>query len=113
MSIHEADSFKGEVGRNRLDKEVEQAIHEANVQTIGAVAGTVDKDSFIRSAITVSRLRAAYLKNLLALEVASDGQVPDETAIADLKRRREAYEEALQGFGALRHAFKRGYLQLT
>ena len=61
----------------------------------------------------LSRLRAAYLKNLLALEVASDGQVPDETAIADLKRRREAYEEALQGFGALRHAFKRGYLQLT
>ena len=113
MSIHEADSFKGAVGRNRLDQEVEQAIHEANVQTIGAVAGSVDKDSFIRAAVTVSRLRAAYLKNVLALEVASDGEVPDDTAIAELKCRREAYEEALQGFAALRHAFKRGYIQLA
>ncbi len=112
MSMHEIDSFKGEVGRNRLDQEVEQAIHEANVQTIGAVAGNVDKDGFIRSAVTVSRLRAAYLKDVLALEVASDGELPDEAAIAGLKRRREAYEEALQGFGALRHALKRGYIDL-
>ncbi len=113
MSIHENDSFMDEVGRNRLDHEVERAIHEANVVTIGAIAGQVDKDSFIRSAATVSRLRASYLKDVLALEVASDGQVPDDAAIAGLKRRREAYEEALQGFGALRHAFKRGYFEIS
>ena len=113
MSVHDIDNFKGEVGRNRLDQEVEQAIYEANVHTIGAVAGDVDKGSFIRAAVTVSRLRAAYLKNVLAVEVADDGQVPDDAAIAELKRRREAYEEALQGFGALRHALKRGYIQLT
>ncbi|MDP6709449.1 MAG: hypothetical protein QF893_24175 [Alphaproteobacteria bacterium] len=113
MSIHEIDSFKGEVGRNRLDQEVEQAVHEANVQTIGSVTGAVDKDSFIRAAVTVSRLRAAYLKNVLALEVAVDGKVPDDAAIEALRHRREAYEEALQGFGALRHALKRGYFELA
>ena len=36
----------------------------------------------------------------------------DQTSSLDLGELREAYEEALAGFGALRHALERSYITL-
>ena len=62
MSIHEIDDLRGERVRNRVFQQLELAIQEANRQTIGNVTGEVTIETFMRLAVTVSRLRAAYLK---------------------------------------------------
>ena len=113
MSIHEIDNLRGERVRNRIFQQLELAIQEANRQTIGSVTGEVTIETFMRAAVTVSRLRAAYLKKVLEFEVINDGGLQDDEAIRELRLRREAYEEALHGFGAMRHALKRGYFDLS
>ena len=113
MNIHEMDNLRDERIRNRVFQQLEQAIQEANKQAIGNVTGEVTIETFMRAAVTVSRLRAAYLKNVLEFEVTKDGALQEGEAISELRLRREAYEEALHGFGAMRHALKRGYLDLS
>jgi len=50
---------------------------------------------------------------VLKLTAESGDKALDPTSILDLRQMREAYEEALHGFGALRHALERGYFDLT
>jgi len=110
VSIHEHDSFTEELKRERVFHEFEQAIREANTSCISRVTGGIGKEHFLKAAIAVARLRADYLNAVLCL--ADGNRCADESA-NELKRRREAYEEALLGFGALRHALKRGYFELS
>ena len=112
MSVHEIDDLQGEVARGRVFQELEQAIREANTLAIGDVAGSVSKEAIMRAAAMVARLRAAYLEAVLRLEAESDTML-DADAISALRGHRQAYEEALLGFGALRHALKRGYFELA
>lgn len=95
--------------QRRFLEEVEMAIRGANREIIGHTLPDLNRDSFIRLAVSVARLRADYLAALLA----TDWAHPDDTACHDLRRRREMYEEARDGFDALRHAIERGYADLT
>ena len=113
MSIHEIDDLRGERARNRVFQQLDIAIQEANKQTIGNVTGAVSVETLIRAAVTVSQLRAAYLKKVIEFEVDDDGGLQGSEAVSELRSRREAYEEALHGFGAIRHALKRGYFDLS
>lgn len=101
------DSFATE----RLSQEFEQAILEVNRRHIRAATGGVRKEHFMRAADNVARLRASYLSAVLRLEAAAEP--PPAAELQRVRELRLAYEEALQGFDALRHALKRGYFDLA
>lgn len=101
------DSFAGE----RLSQEFEQSIRELNDRHIRAATGGVRKDHFLRAAENVARLRALYLTAVLRLETGSEPPPPEQ--FEELRELRRAFEEALRGFAALRHALKRGYFALA
>ena len=74
--------------------------------------GPLSKDQILRVAGAVSKLRSRYLAEVIKLgATASSGDLVP-TAALELRELREAYEEALQGFGALRHAMERGYVDM-
>lgn len=101
------ESFAGE----RVFQEFEQSIRELNCRHIRAATGGIQKQHFLRAAENVARLRASYLNAVLRLETASEPPPPEQSDA--LRQLRMAYEEALQGFAALRHALKRGYFELA
>ncbi len=113
MPEHEIEGFEDDRTRRRMFQEFEQAIRESNRTAIAAATGGISKEHVLRVAITVSRLRARYLKEVLKLSAESGDRALDPTAILDLRQMREAYEEALHGFSALRHALERGYIELS
>ncbi|MSP20999.1 MAG: hypothetical protein EXQ93_05675 [Alphaproteobacteria bacterium] len=113
MAEHDLDVFDDDRSRRRIFQEFDQAIRESNRAAVSAATGAITKDSVLRVAITVSRLRARYLREVLKLSSEGGDRALDPTAILDLRQMREAYEEALSGFGALRHALERGYFDLA
>jgi hypothetical protein len=93
----------------RFLEEVEMAIRGANQEIIGHTLPHLNRDAFIRLAVSVARLRADYMAAVLDM----DWTAPGETAFTDLGRRRHMYEEARSGFEALRHAIEMGYAELS
>jgi len=105
-------ALRDEHDNRRLHYELEHAIKAINCEQIGTVTGAVTKTRFIEVARMVACLRARYLHRVLELG-ADCPEACIETEVAlELKRLREAYNEALEGFAALEHALQRGYLQL-
>lgn len=88
--------------------EVERSIRHANREVIHARIPALDETSFVKLAREVARLRADYLEYALA---AVDRHDSAETS-AELRLRREAYEEATHAFEALQRAIKRGYVEI-
>ncbi|SLN45607.1 hypothetical protein [Oceanibacterium hippocampi] len=107
---HELDSFQHELDEQRLFQQFEQGIRGANSKAIGETIGRIDAERFLAVAVKVSELRAAYLAKVVALGAAT----PEATGalLDELRAARGNYVEALEGFGALRHALKRGYFEL-
>ncbi|ABC22531.1 hypothetical protein [Rhodospirillum rubrum] len=89
-------------------EDVEQAIRASNREIIGAKIPGLDRKSFYRMAITVAKLRAAYLDAVLHVDW--DGC---SEGLAKVKARRALYEEAKAGFEALQHAIERGYINVV
>jgi hypothetical protein len=58
-------------------------------------------------------LRARYLQAAMGISVNSAGDPPKDTEIADLRAKREMYEEARLGFEALRDAIEKGYIDAS
>jgi len=110
--VHHYDDFDGEQHAQRLFFEFESHIKDINRAAIGETAGPIGRDDMFRLASTVAGIRARYLKEALAMARLPDGETPNADALRRLRGWREAYEEALKGFGALRHAMKRGYFAL-
>ena len=99
------------LANERFWQEFEQSIRELNRRHIGAATGGVRKEHLLRAAENVARLRAGYLSAVLRLESAAEA--PPTPELEKLGQLRLAYEEALQGFEALRHAHERGYFELS
>ncbi len=96
----------------RLHLELERDILRINRERIGAVTGTIGRDNFSNVAKMVACLRARYLETVLQLGDKCHSEcIPTESAL-ELKRLRQAYSEAIEGFSALEHALQRGYLTL-
>lgn len=110
MAQHNLDSFDTDLGRRRVFQEFDQAIVESNRAAISAATGGVTREQVLRVAIVVSRLRARYLAEILTLAGDKAQSGLDPTAVLDLRQLRDAYEEALHGFGVLRHALERAYI---
>ncbi len=111
MAKHNIDAFDEDRAKRRMFREFDQAISESNRAAITAATGAISKEQVLRVAITVSRLRARYLREVMKLTADTGAEALDPSAVLDLRQMREAYEEALQAFGALRHVFERGYIE--
>ena len=97
----------------RLHYELEHAIKTINTSAIGALTGPITKEAFTNVAQTVAGLRARYLQSVVALGTRAGEVVLDDAGAFELKRLREAYTEAMDGFSALQHALERGYVVLA
>ncbi|MGE0483945.1 MAG: hypothetical protein AB7Q81_07385 [Gammaproteobacteria bacterium] len=96
----------------RLHYELEHAIRIINSEQIGLATGPISRDAFINVAKLVACLRARYLHTLLKLGNECGDECIDTEVALELKRLREAYTEAKEGFAALEHALGRGYVHL-
>ena len=113
LTAHDLDTLEGDATTEQLFAERDQAIKEANKQAISAAAGQITKTDMLRVAIVVSRFRANYLAAALRLGKLTGTEMPSASDFAELQRVRTVYAEGLEGFGALRHALKRGYISLV
>jgi hypothetical protein len=113
MTDHELDSFTHQQQTQRLFEDFERMITAFNTSNITAATGGVSVREFLEVARVVSLLRAQYLQRVVSL--ASVDTLADlaDDQLQKIRRDREAYEEALQGFGALRHALMRDYFKLN
>lgn len=113
MAEHNIDAFDDDRVKRRIFQEFDHAISESNRAAITATTGAISKEQVLRVAITVSRLRARYLREVMKLAADTGAEALDPSAVLDLRQLREAYEEALHAFGALRHALERGYIEFA
>jgi hypothetical protein len=113
LTVHDLDTIDGDASAEQLFAELDQAVTEANKQAISAAAGQISKTDMLRVAIAVSRFRANYLAAVLRLGKLTGTEMPSAADFTELQRKRSVYAEGLEGFGALRHALKRGYISLV
>lgn len=113
LTVHDLDTIEGDATTEQLFAELDQAITEANRQAVSAAAGQITKTDMLRVAIAVSRFRANYLAAVLRLGKLTGTEMPSAAEFSELQRVRTVYAEGLEGFGALRHALKRGYVTLV
>ena len=98
-----------------LAMELEQVIKEANTAAIGTATGGVTRGELQSAVHFVAALRARYLatvKHLAHPEKVAGKPEEREKLIADLKKDREAYEEARAAMMALKHALAQGYISV-
>ena len=112
MTDHELDTFDHHTSTKRLFQDFEQMITAFNTANISAATGGVSARQFLEVARIVSLLRAQYLKRVVQLADVDTLEDLDADHLRLLRHDREAYEEALAGFGALRHALLRQYFTL-
>jgi hypothetical protein len=111
MSIHELDSFD-EMAARRMFHDIDRRIDEINGRSIQQATGGIGTRQIMELSGAVSVLRARYIKSALALASEVDAEGVADATVRRLQEARVAYEEALQAFGALRHAIGRGYVTL-
>ena len=95
-----------------LKQELVGYVRDANSTILPKMLGTVTRTDLRRAIAWVAALRADYLKAVLALARLESGH-GDHAALEALSHKRIAYEEALAGVAALRHAFGQGYIEVT
>ncbi|MCB1748197.1 MAG: hypothetical protein H6977_07615 [Gammaproteobacteria bacterium] len=109
---NEMVSEPNEQENRRLHYELEHAIKIINSEQIGVATGPISREAFFNVAKLVACLRARYLHTLLKLGSECGNECIETEVALELKRLREAYIEAQEGFAALEHALNRGYVQL-
>lgn len=96
----------------RLMQQLEHQFVEINKRNINEIVGEIAEKDFIKLAEAISVCRANYLKAVLQMANSEDA-VPSTRLSDQVLKQRLLYEEAMQGFDALRHALERGYFHLA
>ncbi len=112
MTKSEQDRYESDMDTRRLSHELEHAIKKINRRHIEERLADFNKKAFLEVAETVACLRRDYLDKVSELSNYHKTGEIDLATIEELTRLREAFEEAVKGFGALRHALGRGYFKL-
>jgi hypothetical protein len=107
------DDYQQLLDQKRFLGEIEQGIRFANREIIHKQIPHLTKDGVLAFAVAVGRLRARYLEAAFRLGRDEHGDAPDKAEIAELKSRREMYEEARNAFDALRDAIEKGYVEVA
>jgi hypothetical protein len=89
-------------------EEMEKAVAIANREVIHRQIPNLTRDTFQQLAVMVARYRAAYLEAAIKLCNAHDPA--DADRLADLRQRRELFDEGRFAFEALERAIERGYV---
>jgi hypothetical protein len=110
MASEEFEDLTDDLDIRRLFQEIEHSIKLVNREKISEITGEVSREAFANVASTTARLRARYLAKVIELESSEDIKSTD---ISTLRGSRLMYEEAMEGFSALRHALGRGYFTLS
>ena len=98
--------------QKRFLEELEYGIRFTNREIINKIIPVLNKNTIFELAVSIARLRGLYLDAAFKIAVNEHGQLPEETDIRKLKRRREMFEETKSAFDALSEAIKRGYIDL-
>lgn len=106
------DDYHELLDQKRFLGEIEQGIRFANREIIHKEIPTLTKEAILSFAVVVGRLRARYLEAAFRLGASDDGGMPQASQIAELRSRREMFEEAREAFEALRHSIERGYVDV-
>lgn len=106
------DDYHELLDQKRFLGEVEQGIRFANREIIQKVIPHLTKEAILSFAVVVGRLRAEYLEAAFRLGSHDNGGMPEPAQIAELRTRREMFEEAREAFEALRHSIERGYVDV-
>ena len=94
----------------RLFFEIDHRITNLNTKRISSATGNVSRGQLVALCSTIAGLRAAYIEKVRSLtDYATNPERLSDT-VNDIRTTREAYDEALEGFNALRHAVARGYI---
>jgi len=96
----------------RMLQQFEHHVVEMNKRNISAIAGEVKQEDFLKMAESISVLRAQYLKVVLQIAHSSSADL-NHKLCKQLKIHRQAYNEAMEGFGSLKHALERGYFSMS
>jgi hypothetical protein len=88
--------------------QMEMSIALANREVIHRHIPNLTQETFQQLAVMVARYRAAYLE--VAIKLSAAGDPPDAEWLAELKQRRELYDEGRFAFEALERAIERGYV---
>ncbi|MCL6417682.1 hypothetical protein MIB92_18630 [Aestuariirhabdus sp. Z084] len=96
---------------NRLLLELEKVRRDINREVINPAIKELSLDSLQPILKMVARARASYVQALF--EIAGDeGLDPSQEQIADLKRRRETFDELVAATNALETMVQRSYLDV-
>ena len=106
------DDYQHLMAHKRFLGEVEQGIRFANREIIHDRIPELNKDTILAFAVAVGRLRARYLEEAFKIGVNEHGDAPEPEKIAEIRLRREMFEEARSAFEALRYAIERGYVDV-
>ncbi|MBN9530682.1 MAG: hypothetical protein J0H82_31045 [Alphaproteobacteria bacterium] len=87
-------------------EEIEHGIRLANREVLNQVLPRMGRDHVLALAVAVAKLRGAYLAAAMRLVR------PAAADLAEIRAKREAYDEARQAFEALERAIERGYVEL-
>ncbi|MBV8536886.1 MAG: hypothetical protein JO128_14905 [Alphaproteobacteria bacterium] len=86
------------------------AVAIANREVIHKHIPNLNKETFQQLAVMVAKSRAEYLD--AAIKLANSPGACDGDCLADLKRKREVYDEGRAAFEALERAIERGYVDI-
>lgn len=106
------DDYAELLSEKRFLSEIEQDIRAANTRIIHERIPTLSRETIHSFAVAVGRLRARYLEAAFKLGVNEQGDPPADSAVKELRLRREMFEEARAAFEALRDAILKGYVDV-
>jgi len=98
--------------RRRFLLEIEQGIRLSNREVIHERIPAISSKNVLPFAVAVAKTRARYLEAAFKFANAGHSDNADASAVDDLKRHREIYEEARLAFEALQRAIEQGYVDL-
>ena len=96
----------------RFINELEQGVRLANQEIIHERIPGLDKHTILALAVSVSRLRASYLETVLKVGAMGHGE-PEAGLVKELRAKRQAFEEARDGYEALLRAIEVGYIDVA
>ncbi len=80
----------------------------ANREVIHKQIPNLTRETFLQLAVMVARFRAQYLE--AAIRLSDSDEFCDACCLADLKHKRDLYDEGCAAFEALERAIERGYV---
>ncbi len=100
------------IDNNRLLLELEKYRREINRDIINPQIPELQLEDLKPLLTLVAHARAAYLRELLDIAQVTTERLPGQQQIAELRRRRETYDELVAATNALETVIQRDYLDV-